>query len=153
MAKKLNVRVRENSTDVLYGKLLMYAEQVHQGNKRRIRHGLVSLIVIPIVLMVVLLLTESSRIVFLLIWIACMFVVAAFLLYVAYSDWMLQTTINELSRDELGELDSLITVFFVGLLLSDHAGTGLDNGDRDHMALFVEDLRHANLLADDCFHV
>lgn len=69
-----------------------------------------SLIVIPIVLMVVLLLTESSRIVFLLIWIACMFVVAAFLLYVAYSDWMLQTTINELSRDELGELDSLITV-------------------------------------------
>lgn len=106
MAKKLNVRVRENSTDVL----LMYAEQVHQGNKRRIRHGLVSLIVIPIVLMVVLLLTESSRIVFLLIWIACMFVVAAFLLYVAYSDWMLQTTINELSRDELGELDSLITV-------------------------------------------
>lgn len=78
MAKKLNVRVRENSTDVLYGKLLMYAEQVHQGNKRRIRHGLVSLIVIPIVLMVVLLLTESSRIVFLLIWIACMFVVAAF---------------------------------------------------------------------------
>ena len=93
-----------------YGKLLMYAEQVHQGNKRRIRHGLVSLIVIPIVLMVVLLLTESSRIVFLLIWIACMFVVAAFLLYVAYSDWMLQTTINELSRDELGELDSLITV-------------------------------------------
>lgn len=110
MAKKLNVRVRENSTDVLYGKLLMYAEQVHQGNKRRIRHGLVSLIVIPIVLMVVLLLTESSRIVFLLIWIACMFVVAAFLLYVAYSDWMLQSTINELSRDELGELDSLITV-------------------------------------------
>lgn len=31
MAKKLNVRVRENSTDVLYGKLLMYAEQVHQA--------------------------------------------------------------------------------------------------------------------------
>ena len=46
MAKKLNVRVRENSTDVLYGKLLMYAEQVHQGNKRRIRHGLVSLIAV-----------------------------------------------------------------------------------------------------------
>ena len=61
MAKKLNVRVRENSTDVLYGKLLMYAEQVHQGNKRRIRHGLVSLIVIPIVLMVVLLLTVYVR--------------------------------------------------------------------------------------------
>ncbi len=110
MAKKLNVRVRENSTDVLYGKLLMYAEQVHQNNKRRIKNGLISLIIIPIVLIAILVLTDSSRIVFLIIWIACMFVVAAFLLFVAYSDWMLQTTINELSRDELGELDSLISV-------------------------------------------
>lgn len=110
MVKKLNVRVKESSTDVLYGKLLMYAEQVHQNNKRRIRNGLISLIVIPVVLIAVLLLTDSSRIVFLIIWIACMFVVAGFLLFVAYSDWMLQATINELSRDELGELDSLISV-------------------------------------------
>lgn len=88
----------------------MYAEQVHQNNKRRIRHGLISLIVIPFVLVGILLLTDSSRIVFLIIWIACMFVAAAFLLFVAYSDWMLQATINELSRDELGELDSLISV-------------------------------------------
>ena len=110
MAKKLNVRVRESSTDVLYGKLLMYAEQVHQNNKRRIRHGLISLIVIPFVLVGILLLTDSSRIVFLIIWIAWMFVAAAFLLFVAYSDWMLQATINELSRDELGEFDSLISV-------------------------------------------
>ena len=110
MAKKLNVRVRESSTDVLYGKLLMYAEQVHQDNKRRIKNGLISLIVIPFVLVGILLLTDSSRIVFLIICIACMFVVAAYLLYIAYSDWMLQATINELSRDELGEFDSLITV-------------------------------------------
>ncbi len=53
----------------------------------------------------------------------------------------------------IAQLDSLITVFFVGLLLSDHAGTGLDHGDRNHMALLIEDLRHANFSADDCFHV
>lgn len=110
MAKRLNVRVRENRADVLYGKLLMYAEKVHQANKRRIKHGLISLVIIPLVLTVILLLTDSSRIVFLMIWIACMFVVAAFLLYVAYSDWTLQTTLNELSRDELGEFDSLINI-------------------------------------------
>lgn len=110
MAKKLNVHVRESSTDVLYGKLLMYAEQVHQANKRRIKHGLISLVVIPIVLIAILILTDSSRIVFLMIWIACMFVAAAFLLYVAYSDWALQETLSELSRDELGEFDSLISI-------------------------------------------
>lgn len=110
MAKKLNVRVKESSTDVLYGKLLMYAEQLHQGNKRRIRHALISLFVIPAVLLVIMLLTDSSRIVFLLIWIACMFVVAAFLIFIAYFDNQLQATLNELSRCELGEFDSLISV-------------------------------------------
>lgn len=110
MTKKLNVRVRENNTDVLYGKLLMYAEQLHQGNKRRIRHGLISLFVIPFVLLVIMLLTDSSRIVFLLIWIFCMFIVAAFLIFIAYFDNQLQATLNELSRCELGEFDSLINV-------------------------------------------
>lgn len=110
MTKKLNVKVRENNTDVLYGKLLMYAEQLHQGNKRRIRHGLISLFVIPFVLLVIMLLTDSSRIVFLLIWIFCMFIVAAFLIFIAYFDNQLQATLNELSRCELGEFDSLINV-------------------------------------------
>ena len=105
MAKKLNVRVRCQARP---GKLLMYAEQVHQNNKRRIKNGLISLIVIPFILVGILLLTDSSRIVFLIIWIACMFVVAAFLLYIAYSDWMLQSTINELSRDELGEVQCIL---------------------------------------------
>lgn len=109
MAKKLNVRLKENSTDVLYGKLLVYAEQVHQANKRRLRNGLISLLVIPIILTIAMLVTGSSRIVFLLIWLACMFIVAAFLIFIAYSDWQLQATINDLSRDELGEMDSLIS--------------------------------------------
>ena len=110
MTKKLNVRVRENNTDVLYGKLLMYAEQRHQDNKRRIRHGLISLFVIPFVLLIIMLLTDSSRIVFLLVWIFCMFIVAAFLIFIAYFDNQLQATLNELSRCELGEFDSLINV-------------------------------------------
>ena len=110
MTKKLNVRVRENNTDVLYGKLLMYAEQRHQDNKRRIRHGLISLFVSPFVLLVIMLLTDSSRIVFLLVWIFCMFIVAAFLIFIAYFDNQLQATLNELSRCELGEFDSLINV-------------------------------------------
>lgn len=110
MTKKLNVKVRENNTDVLYGKLLMYAEQLHQDNKRRIRHGLISLFVIPFVLLIVMLLTDSSRIVFLLVWIFCMFIVAAFLIFIAYFDNQLQATLNELSRCELGEFDSLINV-------------------------------------------
>lgn len=110
MPKKINVRVKENSTDVLYGKLLMYAEQLHQGNKRRIRNGFISLVIIPIILICVCVLTDSSRIVFLIVWIACMFVVAAFLMFIAYFDWQLKSILDELALDEEKELDSLITL-------------------------------------------
>lgn len=110
MAKRINVHVRQNSPDVLYGKLLTYAEQIHQDNKRRIKHGFISLIVIPVLLVIIRLLTDSSRIVFLIVWIACMFVAAAFLIFIAYVDWQLQSTLNELAKDEQQEFDGLISV-------------------------------------------
>ncbi len=51
------------------------------------------------------------------------------------------------------QLNSLITILFGGLLLRNDTGARFDHGDRDHTAVFVEDLRHANFFADDCFHV
>ena len=53
----------------------------------------------------------------------------------------------------IAQLDCLITILLGGLLLGDDTGARFDHGDRDHVAVFVEDLRHANFFADDCFHV
>ena len=53
----------------------------------------------------------------------------------------------------IAELDRFIAVLFSGLLLRHDARAGLDHGDRDHVAGFVEDLRHADFFADDRFHV
>ncbi|MPN46818.1 hypothetical protein SDC9_194417 [bioreactor metagenome] len=49
------------------------------------------------------------------------------------------------------ELHGVVSVFFSRLLLSDDTGPRLNNGDRDDFALLIEDLRHADLLADDTF--
>ena len=44
--------------------------------------------------------------------------------------------------------------FLLGsLLLDDGAGTRLDHGDGNDLAVFVEDLRHTDFLANDCLHV
>ena len=51
------------------------------------------------------------------------------------------------------QLDSLIAFLFGSLLLHDHAGTRLDDGDGDHMAVLVKNLGHAHFFADDRFHV
>ena len=66
--------------------------------------------------------------------------------------------VASLGLAQLGFLDVLkaqlhggVAVFFVGLLLSDDAGSRLDHGDGDHVAGLIEDLGHAHFLADDSF--
>ena len=100
----------KNTTDKLYAKLLIFAEELHMGNKRRIRNGFISLAVMPIILIIVRLLTDSSRVVFLILWIISMFIAAAFLIFVAFVDRQLQDTLNELSQTEKKEFDSLIAI-------------------------------------------
>ena len=101
---------KKSNTDKLYAKLLIFAEELHMGNKRRIRNGFISLAVLPVLLIIIRLLTDSSRVVFLLIWILSMFVAAAFLIFVAYVDRQLQDTLNELSESEKKEFDSLLEI-------------------------------------------
>src|SRR5699024_533555 len=59
-----------------------------------------------------------------------------------------------LSYVAVAQLNGVVAVLLLGLLLHHGAGARLDDGDRDDLAGFVEDLRHADLLADNgLFHV
>ena len=49
------------------------------------------------------------------------------------------------------ELYSIVAVLLLGLELSYNARTCFDYGAGDNLAVSVEDLGHADLLADDCF--
>ena len=49
------------------------------------------------------------------------------------------------------QLHSLVTVLLGGLLLHHDTGAGLDHSDRDHLAVGVENLAHADFLTDDSF--
>ena len=51
----------------------------------------------------------------------------------------------------VAHLHGLVTVGLDGLLLHDGAGAGLNDGDRNDLAVGVEQLGHAQLLADDTF--
>ena len=53
----------------------------------------------------------------------------------------------------VGDLDRVVTIALGGLDLDDATGSGLDDGDRNRLRIVVEDLRHAQLLAEDRFHV
>ncbi len=98
---------RDDRYEKLYARLLTQTELLHQSNKRRIRRGLWGLLVLPTVLAVLLWLTDSSRIVFLLVWVLGMFLLSAYLITVEYLDHKVIRAMQGVSSEELG-FDELV---------------------------------------------
>lgn len=80
--------------------------QFHSGNQRRIRKGMLSLLLVPLVFLVLLFLSEGSRVIFLLLWIVSMFGIAAYLIAVEYIDYEMQNKVKQITKKEV-ELDQL----------------------------------------------
>lgn len=90
----------------LYNRLLDKGIAMHMSNKKRIRTGLVILALLPVILITICRLTDSDKVVFLIIWVFCMFAVCIYLISVEYIDDSLQKTLGEVTDREagLGEL-------------------------------------------------
>ena len=90
----------------LYGRLLERGEAMHANNKKRIRAGLVVLALLPVILILIRLLTDSDRVVFLIIWVLCMFAVCTYLISIEFIDDSLRKTLEEVTEREadFGEL-------------------------------------------------
>ena len=87
----------EKKYSQLYQALLQEVLQFHSGNQRRIRKGMLS---------VLLFLSDGSRVIFLLLWIVSMFGIAAYLIAVEYIDYEMQNKVKQITKKE-GELDQL----------------------------------------------
>lgn len=86
----------------MYDILLDYEQKIHLKNQKRIRIGLKCLIIIPLIFLAMLFWTGSSKTIFLVLWIVSLFILAAYLVFVEYSDYKLQEKLNEL--DERGDV-------------------------------------------------
>ena len=96
----------EKKYSQLYQAFLQEVLQFHNGNQRRIRKGMLSLLLVPLVFLVLLFLSEGSRVIFLLLWIVSMFGIAAYLIAVEYIDYEMQNKVKKITKKEV-ELDQL----------------------------------------------
>ena len=96
----------EKKYSQLYQALLQEVLQFHNGNQRRIRKGMLSLLLVPLVFLVLLFLSEGSRVIFLLLWIMSMFGISAYLIAVEYIDYEMQNKVKKITKKEV-ELDQL----------------------------------------------
>lgn len=99
----------EKKYSQLYQALLQEVLQFHSGNQRRIRKGMLSLLLVPLAFLVLLFLSDGSRMIFLLLWIVSMFGIAAYLIAVEYVDYEMQNKVKKITQKEV-ELDQLMAL-------------------------------------------
>ena len=99
----------EKKYSQLYQALLQKVLQFHSGNQRRIRKGMLSLLLVPLAFLVLLFLSDGSRVIFLLLWIVSMFGIAAYLIAVEYVDYEMQNKVKKITQKEV-ELDQLMAL-------------------------------------------
>ena len=99
---------QDNRYEALYTQLLEHGLDMHMNNKSRIRKGLILLLLLPFILGIILKLTDSDKIVFLIIWVICMFVISIYLITIEYIDDSIQKTLEDVTDRET-EFDELFT--------------------------------------------
>ena len=90
----------------LYNRLLERGMALHENNKKRIRAGLIFLGVFTVLMILIRLMTDSDRVVFLILWVIGMFAASIYLISVEYIDDSISKTLEDVSDREtyMGEL-------------------------------------------------
>ena len=83
-----------------YNDLVAGLEKMHKRNVSRTRSALKSLLIVPTIFLILLFVTESSKTIFLILWIASMFVIASVLIIIEYQDYLLRKMFNDVDIDD-----------------------------------------------------
>ena len=84
----------------LYNRLLDRGMALHESNKKRIRVGLVLLGVFTVLMILIRLITNSDRVVFMILWVVGMFIISIYLISVEYIDDSIRKTLEDVSDRE-----------------------------------------------------
>ena len=84
----------------LYNRLRERGMALHESNKKRIRVGLVLLGLFTVLMILIRLITNSDRVVFMILWVVGMFAISVYLISVEYLDDSIRKTLEDVSDRE-----------------------------------------------------
>lgn len=95
----------------MYDKLVGYEKTIHEQNQKRIKIGLRCIYIIPLFFLVLLMIVpDSSKIIFLVLWIVSLFAIAVYLIGVEYVDYKLQEKMNEISGCDVQSVGPVVQI-------------------------------------------
>ena len=74
----------------IYQELIRYEEAKHEQNIHKVKVALKLYIIIPLVFLILSFFKTDAKIVFLVLWVASLFILSVYMIYVEYSDHNLQ---------------------------------------------------------------
>lgn len=93
----------------IMSQVLAFRDNAHAENVKKLKAGIKCIFTVPACFLILLFLTGSSKIIFLVLWIASLFIIAAYLIHVEYSDYKIQEMVNSL-QDAEDNIDGLIDI-------------------------------------------
>ena len=80
----VNIDTAAKSVDMIKD----YYYREHKRNKDRIKYGIIAMLVIPIIFLTLLFVVNSSKVIFLVMWIASLFIISGYLIAIEYKDYI-----------------------------------------------------------------
>ncbi len=103
-----DINIDKNSSGIDYEEqLIKYYSAIHERNKKRIKAGMICMIIIPMFFMILMFAMNSSKIIYLVLWIVSLFALCVYLIAVEYMDYNLKEHIKDIGIDE-HKLDEII---------------------------------------------
>lgn len=91
-----------------FNRLLERGRLLHVVNKKRIKVGLILLVVFTVGMILIRLITDSDRATFLIIWVIGMFAISIYLIGIEYIDSSIERTLEEVTERESGWDDLIL---------------------------------------------
>lgn len=99
----------QNTKEQSFEKIMEYEKKIHEKNQQRIKIGIRLVIIIPLIFLTVMFKLDSSKVVFLVLWIVSLFAISLYLIVVEYMDYQMQEKLKELGiKDEDADIKRLI---------------------------------------------
>ena len=109
----MNEDTNSNTTSTepsdIKSQVLAFRDNAPAANVKKLKAGIKCIFTVPACFLILLFLTGSSKIIFLVLWIASLFIIAAYLIHVEYSDYKVQEMVNSL-QDTEDNIDGLIDI-------------------------------------------
>ena len=108
----MNEDTNSNTTSTepsdIKSQVLAFRDNAHAANVKKLKAGIKCIFTVPACFLILLFLTGSSKIIFLVLWIASLFIIAAYLIHVEYSDYKVQEMVNSLQDTEDNILPGMV---------------------------------------------